>query len=349
MSIDCHVLFEPDSIKKLINLFDKNPKSDDLYHGAMLYDQLEKHGPVTHMEPVWRGNMLGTWSCSNKGRHKDSEPFEIPMHGCGIFAARTESWLGFNEKFTGFGGEEGYIHEKYKQNGRKIWCLPFLRWIHRFNRPRGVPYPLVIEERIRNYIIGHKELGLPYDDLIEHFKETQPHINVKSMIENIDAPAKSIEPPKKEEPKRDFKMPQKMTTWRDSNIDFTSLYSFRYLKIKILDSYDGYGALEKICLLPDGLPKNSCIYSVTSEDKDHPSTNLLNESTEGWQTEESSVGEFPHEIIIDFVNPSPVKKLILVARMGWQKGMPTKFSCEVSQDLQNWNEISNEDILKSPS
>ncbi len=213
----------------------------------------------------------------------------------------TASWVGFNEKFTGFRGEEGYIHEKYKQNGRKIWCLPFLRWIHRFNRPRGVPYPLVIEERVRNYIIGHKELGLPYDDLIEHFKETQPHINVKSMIENIDAPVKNIDPPKKEEPKRDFKMPQKMTTWRDSNIDFASPYAFRYLKIKVLDSYDGYGALEKVCLLPDGIAEDSSIYSVTSEDENYPAKNILNESAEGWQTESSSIGEFPHEIIIDFV------------------------------------------------
>ena len=356
MSIDCHVLFEPNTIKRLIDFFEKNPESDDLYHGPMLYDMLEGHVPVTHMNPQWRDNMLGTWGCATKGKgtSPDDDPFEIPMHGLGIFASRTKSWMGFNDDFIGFGGEEGYIHEKYKKDNRKIWCLPFLRWIHRFDRPRGVQYPLVIEERVRNYLIGRKELDLPYDDIIEHFKKTQPHLNVKSMMENLDSPIKNVDPPKKDGPKKDgpkkdFKMPQKMTSWRDSNIDFVSPYAFRYLKIKVLDSYDGYGALEKVCLLPDGVSEDSSIYSVTSEDENHPAKNILNESAEGWQTESSSIGEFPHEIIIDFVHSNPVKKIILVARMGWQKGMPTKFSCEVSQDLQNWNEISNEDILKNPS
>ena len=185
MSIDCHILFEPSAVNKLLNLFEENPESEDLYHGCLLYDQLDSHSPVTHMDPIWRGNMLGTWANDNRGKDINADPFEIPMHGCGVFATRTDSWLGFNEKFLGFGGEEGYIHEKYKQQGRKIWCAPFLRWVHRFNRPLGIPYPVIIEDRIRNYVIGHQELGLPLDDLINHFNETQPHINMNYLINNI--------------------------------------------------------------------------------------------------------------------------------------------------------------------
>ena len=361
MSIDCHILFEPNSIKKLINLFKENPESNDLYHGAMLYDQLEKHGPVTHMEPVWRGNMLGTWACNDKGKNKNSEPFEIPMHGCGIFATRTESWLGFNEKFTGFGGEEGYIHEKYKQDDRKIWCLPFLRWIHRFNRPRGVPYPLIVEERIRNYLIGHKELGLPYDDLIEHFNETQPHISIQNLIDNLDDPdyltpkPKELkeekpkeEKPKEEEPvsKNQFIMPQKMTSWQDSVIDFKTPSNFRYLKYEILDSYDGHGALQKFVIEPS-TPKSAKVSSFSSESESAKAEGFLRDG-ESWQSDLSKRGE-PHELTIDFQEDIEITKITTFARVGMQAGMPTKFKVYGSKDLTGWYELSNVDVLNQVS
>jgi len=352
MSIDCHVLFEPDTIKRLIKFFDENPESDDLYHGALLYDQLEKHGPVTHMEPVWRGNMLGTWACDKKGENKDAEPFEIPMHGCGVFAARTESWLGFNEKFTGFGGEEGYIHEKYKQNDRKIWCLPFLRWIHRFNRPRGVPYPLIIEERIKNYLIGHKELGLPYDDIIEHFNETQPHVNIQDLIDNLDNP-KHLKPELEPEPepksekenqnKKKYIMPQKMTSWQDSTINFKKTGSLRYIKYEITDSYDGHGALQKIEIEPS-LPENSKIIDFSSELKTAKAEGFLKDSAD-WQSDPSKLGQFPHYITIDLGEETPVDKITTFARVGMQPGMPTKFKVYGSSDFSNWHQLSDVDIL----
>lgn len=349
MSIDCHILFEPNSIKKLINLFEENPESNDLYHGAMLYDQLEKHGPVTHMEPVWRGNMLGTWACNDKGKNKNSEPFEIPMHGCGIFATRTESWLGFNEKFTGFGGEEGYIHEKYKQDDRKIWCLPFLRWIHRFNRPRGVPYPLIIEERIRNYLIGHKELGLPYDDIIEHFNETQPHINIQNLIDDLDNPKRpkpeiKTELKKESREKKKYIMPQKMTSWQDSNIDFKSSSSFRYLKYEILDSYDGHGSLQGFSIEPEN-PQNAKVISFSSDSKGARAEDILKDG-QGWQSAISNLGKFPHEIIIDLNDDVVMTKIKTFARPGLQLGMPTKFKVYGSKDFIHWYELSNVDILK---
>jgi hypothetical protein len=42
------------------------------------------------------------------------------------------------------------------------FCLPFLRWVHRFARPNGVPYQLQLWDKVRNYVIGHQELGLRY-------------------------------------------------------------------------------------------------------------------------------------------------------------------------------------------
>ena len=182
--IDCHVFLVPGAIKKLINHFEQHPDSDDLYHGPMLYDNLTDI--VTHMDPVWRDGMFGTWGTDEKGADPDAQPFEIPMHGAGLFACKKEAWLGFNPRFEGFGGEEGYIHEKFRQAGRKIYCLPFLRWMHRFNRPLGVPYPIRWEQRIKNYLIGAKELGKDTKEIKQHFVAHLQGDHVAQLIEDID-------------------------------------------------------------------------------------------------------------------------------------------------------------------
>jgi hypothetical protein len=90
--------------------------------------------------------------------------------------------------FREFGGEEGYIHEKYKKNGKKTLCLPFLRWMHRFERPNGANYPNNLESRFRNYYIGFKELGLDMTPLLEHFKEVSTAeyiIKIEKELSNI--------------------------------------------------------------------------------------------------------------------------------------------------------------------
>ena len=100
----------------------------------------------------------------------DSEPFEIPAQGLGLFTCRREAWLGFNPHFRAFGGEEGYIHEKFRQHGRKAVCLPFLVWNHRFARPAGVKYTLTQEDKIRNYVLGYVELGRDLQEVHDHFR-----------------------------------------------------------------------------------------------------------------------------------------------------------------------------------
>jgi hypothetical protein len=81
---------------------------------------------------------------------KGQEPFEIPGQGLGLFTCLKDAWLGFNEHFTGFGGEEMYIHEKYRQAGHKAICLPWLKWGHRFGRPNGMPYNPTTYHKVRN-------------------------------------------------------------------------------------------------------------------------------------------------------------------------------------------------------
>jgi len=181
ISMDCHVLFEQGSLKKLLDYYKNNSDTNDLYQGPLVYDNLNNIS--THFEPVWRSQMYGIWQTDARGQDPNGEKFEIPMQGLGIFSCRKEAWLGFNKLFRGFGGEEGYIHEKFRKNGRKCWCLPFLRWVHRFGRPEGVKYPLTLENKVRNYFIGHLELGLDPEPIIQHFKDFYDEGNLRKICE----------------------------------------------------------------------------------------------------------------------------------------------------------------------
>lgn len=177
---DSHVLFAPGAIAKLKEYHRTHPDSRDLLQGPLVYDDL--HSLSTHFDPVWRGQMWGIWATDPRGTDPEAEPFDIPMQGMGAFSCRRNAWLGFNPLFRGFGGEEGYIHEKYRQAGARCLCLPFLRWTHRFGRPGGVPYPLTVEEKLRNYVIGFTELGLDLAPVTAHFEEHLPEGRTESVV-----------------------------------------------------------------------------------------------------------------------------------------------------------------------
>jgi len=183
MCIDCHILIVPGAIKKLIEFFDAGLDKGNLLQGPLLYDDLKSIS--THFDLIWNDNMWGTWSTDKRGLDENAEPFEIPAQGMGLFACRRHAWLGFNSAFRGFGGEEGYIHKKYIKMGRKTLCLPFLRWMHRFNRPSGTPYPLFLEDRFRNYLIGFSELQIDTDEVFKHFKGKLPAKRVKEIKQEL--------------------------------------------------------------------------------------------------------------------------------------------------------------------
>ena len=72
----------------------------------------------------------------------DAEPFDIPMQGLGLFSCRKTAWPGFHPGFRGFGGEEGYIHEKFRQLRRTL-PVPALAALASPVRPaRGRPLPV---------------------------------------------------------------------------------------------------------------------------------------------------------------------------------------------------------------
>ncbi len=63
------------------------------------------------------------------------------------------------------------LHEKIRRTGGRTLCLPFLRWMHRFERPLGIPYRPDWADRIRNYLLIYDELGMDPTPVIDHFRE----------------------------------------------------------------------------------------------------------------------------------------------------------------------------------
>jgi hypothetical protein len=185
LCMDCHILVVSGAIKRLLGYLEANPATQDLLQGPLLYDDTKKTG--SHFHPAWRAGMYGYWESDPRADDPDGAPFEIPMHGLGLFACRRAAWPGFNPQFRGFGGEEGYLHEKFRRAGGRTLCLPFLRWIHRFNRPLGPPYRNTWVDRMRNYLIGFREVGWPTDPIVEHFRELLGREEADRILEGIEA------------------------------------------------------------------------------------------------------------------------------------------------------------------
>ena len=252
VSIDPHVLFEPSTIPRLIE-FAQNEglETANLFQGAMLYDYLDPEGDVsTHFEPVWRENMYGIWGCDKRAKDKEAKPFEIPMQGLGLFGCRTDAWQGFSPLFQGFGGEEGYIHEKFRQAGHCTMLLPWLRWAHRFQRPRGTAYPLQMEERIRNYAFGWLELNIPLDDIDEHFSGNFPNMPVKKILsdaralhnaykEHPDEVILKIHSPRNEQNKVEVLPDKKEQVWHDTQVELGQPLELDVMGNKLLISSFG--------------------------------------------------------------------------------------------------------------
>ncbi len=163
--IDAHVQIKPGALRRLIDWYDAHPGTRDLLTGPLLWDDLRR-GP-THMRDQMRGGMWGTWDGDASKLSDDAEPFEIPAMGLGLFSCRKDAWLGFNPKFRQFGGEEWYIHEKYRKAGARCLCLPFMQWNHFFWPDRT--YQNTTYGKVRNMVLGHTEIGKPLDRVHRHW------------------------------------------------------------------------------------------------------------------------------------------------------------------------------------
>jgi Coenzyme PQQ synthesis protein D (PqqD) len=180
--VDSHVLLQPGALAHLLEWFSANPGSRDLLQGPLLYDDLKSAS--THLKPTWGAGMFGQWDRDPRLDEPDGRPFEIPMQGLGLFACRREAWPGLNPRLRGFGGEEGYLHEKFRQRGGRVLCHPQLGWLHRFSRPAGQSYPNIWEDRIRNYYTAWSEIGWDLAPIRSHFRELLgSDLDVDAMLE----------------------------------------------------------------------------------------------------------------------------------------------------------------------
>ena len=182
--LDCHVLIQNNGIDRLLDYYAENKNCKNLVQGPLLYDDLRNVS--THFKKEWRGSMYGVWD-TNRELYERKQPFEIPMNGMGLCSFERKNWPGISPHFKGFGGEEGYIAEKFRLNGGKNICLPTLGWNHRFGRPSGVKYPLILEDRIWNYFIGWLEITKdPEHEVIrgayEHFKDKIPPGSIDHIL-----------------------------------------------------------------------------------------------------------------------------------------------------------------------
>jgi len=166
--LDSHVMLQNGAIDYILKGIDEDSIKKDMWCGPLLNEN--KSCIATHMEPKWRGDFFGIWQTESP----IPEVFEIPMHGTAMFLMKKEFFPRFSDNFMGFAGEEGYIHEKVRNNGGKIYCHSALGWVHRFLRSKPVTYRLYLEDKIYNYLIAFYEIGKNPKQVINFFSKTHP-------------------------------------------------------------------------------------------------------------------------------------------------------------------------------
>jgi LicD family len=170
MCVDSHILLQAGAVRALLDYFDARPGCRDIVQGPLLQDSLSGNAG-THYKDEWGGGMWGRWAADPRGQDPLAEPFEIAMQGLGVFACRRDAWTGFNPRMRGHGGEEGYVHEKFRRAGGRVICHPAIRWLHKGFRSTGLLYPASWRDRARNYVLAFGELGWDTSGLEKHLHE----------------------------------------------------------------------------------------------------------------------------------------------------------------------------------
>lgn len=188
--MDCHVHLYPGAIRKLIDWYDAHPGTKDIYSGPLAWDNL-KSG-ASSFKDTWDGQMRGQWDGSLVPL--DAAPFETLGMGLGVFSMRKDAFPGFPKGVRGFGGEELCLHDRVRKHGGKSICLPFLRWVHRWGRPDGIPYVNRYQDKAHNYMQWHKEDGGDWLDKCHHEfvgKKYMPQSEWDSIMNEVHMDAKT--------------------------------------------------------------------------------------------------------------------------------------------------------------
>lgn len=163
--LDSHVILQPFAIDYILKGIEGDFVGKDMWCGPLLNEN--KDIIATHMEAKWNNDFFGSWQI------KSPLPavFEIPMHGTAMFLMKKEHWPGFSQNFSGFAGEEGYIHDLVRKNGGRVMCHKALGWVHRFLRSKPVTYKVDVVDKIYNYMIAFYETGKDPKIVYEWFRK----------------------------------------------------------------------------------------------------------------------------------------------------------------------------------
>jgi hypothetical protein len=165
--LDSHVILMPYFFPSLITALSQVETPKFMLQGAILKDNLSILG--TCFDSTWSGQMWGQWSDTPEHlAAKRGEVLPLYAMGMGCFYVDKRTWPGFNPQFYGFGGEEIYIHEKYRKLGGSCYFVGGMEWWHRFLHI-GQRAPALLEHKVRNYILGLTEVGISLDECRAHF------------------------------------------------------------------------------------------------------------------------------------------------------------------------------------
>ena len=138
--IDPHALFEPKTVGKLVNQAEwiktTGKLAGDLFHGPMLYDYLEPDNtPATHMDPAGVTICSGLGAIWKKAKTRRANRSKYRCTGSAYLLAQRKHGPAFRRCLKALAGKKATSTKNSSKRG-KVWCLPWLRWLHRFDRPR---------------------------------------------------------------------------------------------------------------------------------------------------------------------------------------------------------------------
>ena len=175
LCLDSHVILTDDSLKRLYSFIQKprNRFCRDLHYGVNLADDHKQF--FSHLD-IWGPDkkpligvdgVFGNWRSDPRAKTPDGKPFDVEGGGGWCFFARRDAFLsvGFHPLMRGFGGEEGFVAERFRRAERRVKCAPFVRGIHRYARITGDVYPVTQAEKLRNHVIGWQDLGFDLEQL----------------------------------------------------------------------------------------------------------------------------------------------------------------------------------------
>lgn len=179
LCLEAGIQIFPETLIALHNYFSNNPTSSDLLQG---FFQLKLHGE-TYV------SKQGSWSFTDQksaitslrwspqlepeDSAKETQEITTQQH-LGLFACRRDAWLGFNPRFRGLGGEEGYLHTKFRQVHQRVFALPCLLWKYDTDLVDSQVRNVYWFDLLYNYAVGYRELGKDLKQLEVYLEKSLP-------------------------------------------------------------------------------------------------------------------------------------------------------------------------------